>query len=331
MAEQAVDLEISVVICAYTEERWDPLLASVESIQRQTVRPLEVIVVIDHNTALYQRACQALNGVVIIENHEARGLSGARNSGLAQAKGDIVAFIDEDATASSDWLEILRAHYRQENILGVGGQIEPVWQAGRPTWFPEEFDWVVGCTYLGLPPEPAPVRNLIGCNMSFRRQVAVSAGGFRHGIGRIGTLPTGCEETELCIRAAHLWPGQNFVYDPGAVVLHRVPRSRATFAYFVSRCYSEGLSKALVSRFTGARSGLDSERKYTLRVLPIGIARGVRDAAWRREISGLGRAGAILCGLFITACGFVIGAAREQWRPRGFRSGEGTVRVSSLE
>jgi glucosyl-dolichyl phosphate glucuronosyltransferase len=331
MPDQAPDLEISVIICAYTEERWHQLLASVESIREQTLQPFEVIVVIDHNAALYERACRALEGVMVIENHEPRGLSGARNSGLALAKGNVIAFIDEDATASADWLEILGADYQEENILGVGGQIKSAWQTGRPAWFPEEFDWVVGCTYLGLPGQTAPVRNLIGCNMSFRRKVPLSVGGFRHGIGRIGSLPTGCEETELCIRAGRFWPGQSFVYDPKAAVLHRVPKTRSTFAYFVSRCYSEGLSKALVSRFTGARRGLNSELKYVLKALPLGAARGVRDAILHGDIFGLARAGAILCGLFFTVCGFVIGAVGEQWKARNVLGDEGTVPASAVQ
>ncbi len=330
MPDKVQDLQISVIICAYTEERWDQLLASVKSIREQRLQPFEIIVVIDHNSALYERACQALEGVVVIENQEVRGLSGARNSGLALAKGDVIAFIDEDATASADWLEVLNVDYQAHDTLGVGGQIQPAWQTGRPSWFPREFDWVVGCTYLGLPRRAAHVRNLIGCNMSFRRQVLMSVGGFRHALGRIGTLPAGCEETELCIRASRFWPGLNFVYDPRAVVSHRVPKVRATFRYFVSRCYSEGLSKALVSRLTGARSGLNSEWQYSLKVLPLGVARGLRDLILRVDVSGLARAGAITCGLFFTTCGFLIGVVGEQWKARTLVRGEGSVQTSSI-
>src|SRR5215216_96159 len=258
MAVPTLALEISVVICAYTEERWDELLAAVESVQKQTFPPLEIIVVIDHNATLYQRAYQILKNIMVVESQEARGLSGARNSALALTKGNVIAFIDEDATASSDWLATLNISYQDKTVLGVGGQITPDWQIGRPGWFPEEFDWVVGCTYRGLPEQTAPVRNLIGCNMSFRHEVFSSVGGFRDGIGRIGTLPVSCEETELCIRARQFWPERNFIYDSKAVVLHRVPQKRSNFQYFLSRCYSEGLSKALVSRFTGARTGLNS-------------------------------------------------------------------------
>jgi glucosyl-dolichyl phosphate glucuronosyltransferase len=316
MSPQTANPEFSVVICAYTEARWDELLASVESVQKQTLSPLEIIVVIDHNAGLYERASQTLKNSVVTENREPQGLSGARNSALALAKGSVIAFMDEDATASPDWLQTLSAQYWDQTVLGVGGQIKPIWQTGRPGWFPEEFDWVVGCTYRGLPEQAAPVRNLIGCNMSFRREVFSSVGGFRDGIGRIGTLPVGCEETELCIRARRFWPGRNFIYDSRAVVLHRVPQKRSNLKYFLSRCYSEGLSKALISRFTGTRSGLTSEWKHVLTVLPLGVLRGLRDVILQGDRFGLGRAGAIISGLFFTICGFGIGLIAEHWKTR---------------
>jgi len=319
------DTQISVVICAYTEERWDELLVAVESVQKQTLPPLEIIVVIDHNHALYQRAYTTLKNITVIENQEARGLSGARNTALALVKGSIIAFMDEDASALPNWLEALHAHYQDRTILGVGGQIQPLWQTGRPTWFPGEFDWVVGCTYRGLPLQSAPVRNLIGCNMSFRREVFSSIGVFRDGIGRIGTLPVGCEETELCIRARQFWPGRDFIYDPSVVVLHRVPHTRSNFRYYLSRCYSEGISKALISRFTGARRGLNSEWKHVLKVLPLGALKGVRDAIVHGDGSGLGRAGAILGGLFFTVLGFLIGLIKEHWKARKHYQGNSTV------
>jgi glycosyltransferase involved in cell wall biosynthesis len=330
MLKPTLIVEISIVICAYTEERWDELLAAVESVQKQTIHPFEILVVIDHNPSLYERARQTLKNVSVIENQEARGLSGARNSALTLTKGDVIAFMDEDATASPDWLELLCTSYQDPAVLGVGGQIKPDWQTGRPGWFPEEFDWVVGCTYRGLPEQIAPVRNLIGCNMSFRREVFAAVNGFRHGIGRIGTLPVGCEETELCIRARQFWPDRNFIYDPGAIVLHRVTPKRSTFSYFLSRCYSEGLSKALVTRFIGTQSGLNSEWKHTLKVLPLGVLRGFQDVIGQRDASGLGRAGAIITGLFFTTYGFIVGSIREQWRARGRLKGGETVQSGSL-
>ena len=299
--------DFSVILCAYTDERWGDLLAALESVHRQTHPPLEVILVVDHNPPLFEKAQAALSGVTVLENKEAPGLSGARNTGLLTAQGDFIAFLDEDARAAPDWLEQLQSGYTDPKVAGVGGFIEPCWDAGKPAWFPEEFNWVVGCSYRGLPEERAPVRNLIGANMSFRRDLFTATGGFRSGIGRIGKTPVGCEETELCIRASQRTPESVLLYIPEARVLHRVPASRSRWRYFFARCYSEGMSKALVTRFVGARDGLQSERVHTLRVLPQGVLRALSDGLRKREVGGFLRTAAIILGLVFTTAGYLAG------------------------
>lgn len=299
--------DFSVVICAYTPERWDDLVAAVAAVQTQSQPPRELIVVIDHHAELYRRAHAAFPGVLVLENTEARGLSGARNTGIRAARSEVIAFMDEDAVPARDWLEWLGQGYTDAKVLGVGGAITPLWAEGRPRWFPPEFDWVVGCTYRGMPVTAAPVRNLIGCNMSFRREVFAVVGGFRDGIGRVGKHPLGCEETELCIRAGRQWPQGRMLYQPKARVFHRVPAPRATWRYFRSRCFYEGRSKALVAALAGPRTGLATERTYALQTLPRGVAAGVRSAVLQRDPAGLGRAAAITAGLFITAAGYATG------------------------
>jgi len=299
--------DISVVICAYTLNRWDDLVSAVESMRSQTLQPHEVIVVIDHNPELFARAGNALDGVVVVENHESKGLSGARNSGIARARGHIVAFMDEDAVAEPQWLERLSADYADERVVGIGGAVEPLWLSGRPGWFPQEFDWVVGCSYKGMPSATTAVRNPIGCNMSFRRTVFETMGGFRHEIGRVGTRPVGDEETEIGIRAKRYWPNGVILYEPQARVYHRVPAHRANWRYFWSRCYAEGLSKAILSRIAGAKDSLASERAYTLRTLPLGAMNGIVETLTGRDRQGVERAVAIVTGLGVTTTGYVVG------------------------
>jgi hypothetical protein len=213
--------------------------------------------------------------------------------------------MDEDAMAHPDWLASLAAGFANQQILGVGGAILPWWLSGRPDWFPEEFDWVVGCTYRGMPESASPVRNLIGCNMAFRMEVFKKVGGFRSEIGRVGTYPAGCEETEICIRALQKNPGTIFLFEPEARVTHRVPQARADLRYFINRCFAEGLSKALVSQMVGSHHGLSSERNYTLKTLPRGVFRGLGEAIFRLHRSGLKRAGMIVLGLGVTTAGFL--------------------------
>jgi hypothetical protein len=192
-------IPMSVVICAFTERRWRELADALASVGRQTLAPHEVIVVIDHNDDLLRRVREAWPEVLV--SREPPGLSGARNTGVAVASGAIVAFLDDDAVAEPRWLELLAAAYADPDVLAAGGTVEPAWPDRRPPWFPPEYDWVVGCTHCGMPRHAGPVRNLVGANMSLRRDVLLEVGGFRHGIGRVGSTPVDCEETEPCIRA----------------------------------------------------------------------------------------------------------------------------------
>lgn len=300
---------VSVVISAFTVARWEQLLAAIRSVRQQRLVPQQIIVVVDNNQELFARVRREVTGVLALENHEHPGLSGARNSGVAHATGEIVAFLDDDAVAMPDWLDYLLTPYSDANVVGTGGSIEPSWAHPRPSWFPGEFNWVVGCTYPSLPTTAAPVRNVIGANMSFRRELLRSTGGFRRDIGRIGSRPLGCEETELCIRLRQRRPGSTLIYEPRARVRHLVPRSRSTMRYFLRRCYSEGRSKATVTRVVGSRDGLASERAYTLQALPRGVARGIGDALVRGDRSGLLRSGAIMAGLVTTTFGYGVSRA----------------------
>ena len=307
--------DVSVVICAYTENRWAELVAAIDSLRAQTLPPLEIIVVVDHNPALLERATHELDGVIVVANSDTPGLGGARNSGLWKASGSVIAFLDDDAVATPVWLQELARGYEDERVLGVGGAIEPIWEGGRPRWLPAEFDWVVGCTYRGMPESPSSVRNLIGCNMSYRRDVLEALGGFRLGYG--------CDETELCIRARRRWPEQILLYVPAARVSHRVPASRARWKHFRTRCYFEGGSKAVVSWLLGSSEGLASERTYTLRTLPLGVAKGITETVVSRDPAGVTRAAAIVAGLAITTAGYVRGrtSVEEAARARGWSGG----------
>ncbi len=301
------DLSISVVICAYTERRWDDVLAAVDSVRTQQRPPHEIIVVVDHNPILYSRLRSTLTDALVVENRFQRGLSGGKDTGVGIATGDIVAFLDDDATAEPGWLRYLVAGYAQPDVIGVGGLTLPAWETRRPTWFPREFDWTVGCTFVGR--EPGRVRNLLGGNASFLRTVFTLAGGFPADIGRSAAdrRPLGCEETEFCIRLAQRCPGTSYVFEPRAVIHHRVPLERCEFRYFRTRCYAEGLSKAQVTRSVGMTDGLASERRYATVTLRRGAARGLVEAV-HGDVTGLARSGAIATGLLCTTAGYVAGS-----------------------
>lgn len=305
---------LSVVLCAYSDRRFGDLRDAIRSVLPQLAEGDEVIVVIDHNPWLRERVTSLFPDLQVIDNDGPRGLSGARNTGIAAARGSILLFLDDDATAAPGMVDGLRGATQEPLSLGAVARIVPAWLGPDPRWFPAEFLWTVGCTYEGM--RPGPVRNLIGAAMAVRRSVFDTVGGFDTGLGRKQAgLPLGCEETELCIRAARAFPGKKFHYVPTSVCHHKVPADRATLRYLGARCLAEGLSKASLRAVAGSQDALSSERTYVTRTLPRGIARGIWSTLRRGEVTGGARAGTIAFGFASTVAGYALGRLRLAWSP----------------
>lgn len=299
----------TVVVCAYSNDRWTTLRCAINAALKQISIADELVVVVDHNDALLTRCREFPGDFRVLPNHRSRGLSAARNTALEQARGSIIVFLDDDAIPLDGWLDALRAPYADKRVYGVGGLAKPRWLGGQPRWFPEEFLWVVGCSHRGLPSDIHPVRNLVGANMSFRKSAFDEVGGFAEQLGRIGEGLLGCEETEFSIRLAQANPDAVILYEPSSQVQHYVVSQRTSLRYFVRRCWAEGLSKAEVSRRVGRARALSTERHYASRVLPQAIRKGFHDSA-TGDLWGAARSLAIVLGLLATASGYAAGTVR---------------------
>jgi glucosyl-dolichyl phosphate glucuronosyltransferase len=290
------ELDVSVVVAAHTMDRWDDIVTGVEALAQQTLAALETILVVDHNDDLLARARSELPAVRVVENLGPRGVSGARNTGIAEAKAPVIAFLDDDARPEPDWLERLMAAYDEDDVMVVGGSAAPAWPAsGRPDHLPPELDWVVGCTYRGQPTVRTDVRNPFGCNMSVRRTAFDVVGTFNERRGRAQQLPLGTEETELCIRIRQQMPGARVVFEPAARVHHRVTEDRTTWRYLRLRSHAEGVSKATMVALVGTSDGMSEERAYVRSVLPRGVLREL-GRGLRGDVAGFrGAAGIVVC------------------------------------
>jgi glycosyltransferase involved in cell wall biosynthesis len=304
-----MELPVTVVICAYTMRRWETISGGIDSVLGQRPRPAQVLLVVDHNADLARRARDELPGVEVLESDEPPGLSGARNAGLKAAKQPITAFLDDDARARPEWLASLVRPYEWGDIVATGGRVEPRWPNGRPSWFPREFDWVVGCSYVGLPADGGFVRNPIGASMSIRTQLALDVGGFDTAVGRVANRPAGCEETELSIRLTAARPGAAIYYAADSVVDHHVAVDRVRYGYFVRRCWHEGLSKASVVQLSGASAGLERERRQAAVVIPRAFIRELGELV-RGHLSALPRMAVTASGLAVTAAGYATGRVK---------------------
>jgi len=243
-----METSVSVIVSTFTKERSADVLRCINSILNQTIKPDEILLVLDPVDELVEFYSDIVPDDVKVVKSKDFGLSNARNTGIEHAKGDIVAFIDDDAWADKHWLENMLRNYEDKKVWGVGGRIVPVFDGERPRWLPEELDWIIGCTYKGMPESRSEVRNPIGANMSFRRDVFEVAGFFRTEVGRYGKKLLGSEEAELSMRLKKVKPGVKILYDPDAIVYHRVPRNRTRFGYALRRAYYEGYSKAVLAR-----------------------------------------------------------------------------------
>lgn len=311
----AAAITVGVVICAYTELRWDDLISAVRAVVGMLGDDDRVVVVVDHNEALLKRLEASVpSGVLVTPNTGRQGLSDSRNSGVAALNSDVVLFLDDDALPDPGWLEAFRIQFAIPEVVAVGGAIRPEWEGGVPPgWFPPEFGWVIGCDYRGLPGDGAEIRNPIGASMAVRRAQIHEVGGFSTRVGRVGAKPVGNEETELAIKIRQANPNCRIVRSTLPVVAHRVPRSRQTLNYFVSRCYFEGISKAALSTSVGSHDGLSAEVAYLTRTLASGVILHLRSVL-RGDWAALARACLIPAGLLITSTGYVVGRCRV---PRG--------------
>ncbi|RLI45001.1 glycosyltransferase family 2 protein [Candidatus Bathyarchaeota archaeon] len=253
-------LTVSVIICTYTEERLTDIREAIYSVRQQTYSPDEVLLVVDNNEHLYAELAAEFGGDLrVLISNKNTGVSAARNVGIRAAKGEIIAFLDDDTVAQPQWLERLIEHYQDETIIGVMGETLLTWANGKPpVWFPWEFDWILGGTaHKQLLTNGQEVYTISDPNMSFRREVLVSAGLWREGLGqqvRSGRNARGGDIAEICHRIRQAYPQGRFIYEPSAVVFHKLPAPRARLSYFLHCAFLEGETRASVDRVTRIRS-----------------------------------------------------------------------------
>lgn len=237
-------MKISFIVCTYSKELFPDTLKCIYSLMDQDYDNKEILVVMDKNDELYEMLVTTVPKSVNIIINSHTGLSCARNTGIKNASGDIIVFIDDDAFVDKHYISNLIKNYEDKNVIGTAGKILP---DGKPN-YPVELYWIGGFTNKGYPEERCDVRNGYGCNMSFRKEVFDKVGLFNSNFGRVGKKLATCEETEFSIKVLNSLPGSKIIYDPSVIVYHKVHEFRQTFGYMLKRAYHEGRSKAHINK-----------------------------------------------------------------------------------
>ena len=263
---------VSIIIPSFKIDNYSDLVDAIDSLLNQSYADIEVIVVSHTSKNLYEKIVKAYvtqNKVKVIFSERSLGAYAARNVGIKAAHGDILAFLDDDAVADEKWVENLVNTYQELNAMAVGGKMLPVWLPRKPAYFPEELYWLVGATHKGFAEDKlAEVRNAFGSNMSFKREVFKQAGLFNENLGfsKRGRSYIQAGEAEFSLRMTGKF-GVGVIYNPEAIVHHKIPVSKARLKLLFKRSFYQGYSKVLLDKLGPSSNSISTEKSYLKNLL----------------------------------------------------------------
>ena len=243
--------ELSVVVCTYNRADWLPNALS--SLAEQTLNKDRYEVLLVDNNSSDTTGEVAADFVNKYSNfhyltEKKQGLSHARNLGWQSARGEFVAFMDDDARAESNWCAGILDAFRSVDPkpVSVGGKILPLFDDPLPSWFSREFEvrtWGETSCFLD---ETKSRYGFSGSNMSFPRDVLARYKGFSRELGMQGGKLRMGEDSYLFNRIQEQEP--LFWYDPKLVVHHLVPKRNLSLRYRLARAYASGRSLAFMRK-----------------------------------------------------------------------------------
>lgn len=300
----------SVILTAYSPDRFEDTNEAIKSIITGSYDNWEIIVVVDGRKQLADRLqdeWERTDNVKVICNDKNLGAAKSRNKAVDLATGDVVAFFDDDAVADKEWLSELARAYTEHDAVAAGGRIDPIWLTGKPKFLPEEFYWLIGATYKGYPKEMTYVRNTFASNLSLRRSVFLELGGFNPNIGPKGESLLQSAETDLCTRL-YIQTGNKVLYNPEAIVGHRVYQYRTEPTFLLKRAFYQGVSKRGMQLYT--QTELDSESNFLKGLLIQSIPEKIQKIMSGKYKQGLLKAIFLILGIASVGFGYIWGSIR---------------------
>jgi len=239
-------VKFSVVVCTYN--RCALLRKALLSLLEQSAnKDTYEVIVVDNNSTdatrlVVEEMCKMKGPPLKYVKESRQGLSFARNAGAFKANGEIVGYIDDDSTTESAWVENLcRVYDEYPNAACVGGRIKAKWPGGRPDWLPQSLERNYGVFDLGNDVKTIEYpANVLGGNISVRKEVFLKVGGFSVELGRSVRGLLSNEEKDFCHRIQKT--GEIVMYTPHALVYHKVHPERLNEAFLLRRAYWQGIS-----------------------------------------------------------------------------------------
>ncbi len=263
-------MELSIVISTYNNAL--SLIRTLESVVAQDADSTlwECVVVNNASTddteprfAEFAKEHAGLNLRIVSETQQ--GLSYARNKGIAESKGEFIAFIDDDETINREFISAYIDLFRNHGAFAAAGAVVARYETARPKWMSHYTEKMIANPF-DLGDEIVTITSKItptGGNMAFNREIFALYGGFDTSLGRKGGTLLGGEENEFFSRIRNL--GERVYYTPNAIVYHHIPDRKLTRDYFDRLSYGVGVSKRLRAENEGMVQELfRDERKKRL-------------------------------------------------------------------
>jgi len=268
VAEQPL---LSTVITSYTLERLNDIHELLDSIKSQTYPNIETIFVAERSMELHEKVKaygeqKGIPNMKVVFNHGEPGLSAARNLGIQEAKGQIIAFVDDDVVLFPNWAEEMVRTYSDDSIIGATGSASPLWEDESMNWLPRELYWLISCSEWTDWDKITVARSAWGGNMSFKKEAFSSAGLFLNTLGYHKVM---AEDLEFSLRVKSK-TGKQILYNPRARVWHKVHQYRLSWGFITARSRHIGVSRRLLKKLYPKDSNLFAlERGLSRRILKL--------------------------------------------------------------
>ncbi len=275
---------LTVAVSTFRETYFDWVVQLLESLENQTFGDFEIVLVVNRNQAYFERLQTKVktethmqHKVRIVFNPVDKGIAHARNIALRYASTPYIAFTDDDVILQNRWLEALvEVLETNSQVVVVVGPVMAKWDPlskKTASWFPQTLYWTVGCT-PDRTGEIREVRNGFASNLALRRTFAIECGGFNEQFGYNPTNLMVGEEPELGLRI--IKAGRLSLWNPKAIIYHRVTNERTKARNLTIRSFVEGKTKAILRRMYGSKSTLSETNHMRLLIKDFFTAQSFR-------------------------------------------------------
>jgi glucosyl-dolichyl phosphate glucuronosyltransferase len=250
-------MDISVIICTYNRSKsLERTLESLRNVFHPQGAEWEIIIVDNNSSDNTREVVERFIGSsmlpckYVFENKQ--GLSYARNTGIGEAKGEILSFTDDDVIIDGHWLQNIENEFKNNEVACIGGKILPIWENTQPAWLKGDLLQFLALQDLGDEKIKLNSPVIWGANLSIRSAMFHEYGLFDPTLGNIEGKLYGGEETKF-VRLL-LEKGETVLYCPDILVHHCIPGFRMKKSYFRKWVYDKGELKAIQMEDVSSRN-----------------------------------------------------------------------------